>query len=115
MTKVEIGEGAESDRLERGARPIRADLGDGFPERVGDHRRDDRSADPALAWPHTAASERLQLVRSGRAQSCRAADLCDRHLLAATGDDLILGGDQYRSRRAVEPIEKRSQRELVVE
>ena len=115
LARVEIGEGADGDRLERGARAVGADFRDGFAERVGDDGGDDRAADPALAGSHAATGERLELVWTLRAEPRGAADPADRHLLAAARDDFVLGRDQDRRRRAVEPVEKRPQRPFAIE
>src|SRR4029077_8302381 len=111
----EIGKRADGDRLERGARPIGADFGDRLAADIGDDRRDERAADPALARPHTAAGEGLELVRAGRPKPRGTADPTDRHLLAAAYDDIVLGRDHHRARRPIEAVEKRPQRPLAVE
>src|SRR5579862_1962527 len=55
--------------------------------------------------------ERLGLVRPLCAEPCGAADLPNRHLLAAAGDAVVFR-HQDRARRAVERIEKRADRQL---
>src|SRR5205807_1651964 len=91
---------------------VGADLGNRNTARLGNDRRDDRAADPALAGTHAATGERLQLVRSRRAKADRAADPADRHLLAAADDRVILGRRQDRPARAIERVEKRPDRPL---
>src|SRR5205823_11932685 len=54
-------DGADRDRLIRCARTVGADFRDRYAASLGDHRRDDRPADPALARPHAAAGEGFQL------------------------------------------------------
>src|ERR1700730_17583534 len=115
LARVEIGEGADGDRLERGARAVGADFRYGFAERVGDDGRDDRAADPALAGSHAATGKRLELVWTLRAEPRGAAAPADRHLLAAARDDFVLCRDEDRTRRTVEAIEKRPQRSPAIE
>src|SRR5260370_41821569 len=79
---VEVGEGADGDRLEGRARPVGADLGYRLAEHVGGDCRDDPPPDPAPTGAPPATGEGLDLVGGrGAAPRC-ATDLGDRHPLS---------------------------------
>src|SRR5260370_37595287 len=80
---VEVGEGADGDRLEGRARPVGADLGYRLAEHVGDYGRDDRPANPALTGAPPATGEGPDLGGGRCARPRCATEFGDRHLLAA--------------------------------
>ena len=95
---VEIGEGADGNRLEGRARAIGADFGDRLVQHGSNDRRDHGPADPALTGPHPATGEGLQLVRTGSAE-LRIRPSTNRYGLATADHDLVLDRDQHRQRR----------------
>src|SRR5205085_211277 len=81
---------AERDRLHWGTQAIVADLLRRYAASISDQLRDCETAQPALAWTHAAAKERLHLVGTGGAERNCGADSLRRDLFAAAHDRIAL-------------------------
>src|SRR6266849_1345430 len=103
----QAGKLGKRDRLHRRAQTIIADLRAAHTARLGHELRHGQAAEPALARPHAAAQEGLQLIGPGAAERDRVDDLLGIDLLAAADQGRAARPAELR-RRPIEQIEKRA-------
>ena len=78
---------AKRDRLDRRPDAVISDVARFDAASLGDDFGDRQAAEPPLAWPHSAATERLRLIGAQATQFDISANLTSRHLLASADQD----------------------------